>query len=482
MTLDEENAAALPAECLDVAPPTIEKARSSLAPEALGRQLHNCVRDLFPICRSITGDGVRETLRRLQAVAPLVVHEVPSGTEVFDWTVPLEWNIRDAYVRTARGERAIDFRQSTLHVVSYSIPIRARMSLDELRTHLHTLPGHPDWIPYRTSYYTRDWGFCLTQRQLETLHDGEYEVCIDSSLQPGSLTYGECYIPGRSPDEVLVSCHVCHPSLANDNLSGVAVAAHLARMLARTSLRYSYRLLFIPGTIGAIAWLALNERIVPRIRHGLVLAGVGDPGRLTYKKSRRGTAAIDRAAVHALRDQGDHEVLEFSPDGYDERQFCSPGFNLPVGRLSRTPHGRLPEYHSSADDLEFVQPRQLAASFEACLAIFDILENDRAYVNRNPKGEPQLGRRGLYRAVGGPREQPPDERAMLWVLNLSDGEHSLLDIAERSGRSFGEIRSAAEVLRRSGLLTEVTPQCASASRRHEGRYLSTEHSSEGAVV
>jgi aminopeptidase-like protein len=421
----------------------------------LGQELYDCVTELYPICRSITGDGVRDTLRRLQRIAPIAMHEVPSGTPVFDWTVPDEWNVRDAYVKDARGERVIDFRRSNLHVLNYSTPIHRRMSLDELRPYLHALPERPNWIPYRTSYYTERWGFCLSQRQLDTLGAGDYEVYIDSTLAPGALTYGEYCLAGESTDEVLVSCHVCHPSLANDNLSGVAIAAYLARHLASRPRRYSYRFLFIPGTIGSITWLARNETVVPRIRHGLVLACLGDAGRFTYKKSRRGDAVIDRAAVHVLAGLADREVQDFSPYGYDERQFCSPGFDLPVGRLSRTPHGRFPEYHTSADDLTFVMPTQLAASFEICVAIFDVLEHDRRYRNQNPKCEPQLGKRGLYHALGGPAHAPTAEMAMLWVLNFSDGQHSLLDIAERAGLRFDAVRAAAELLRDHGLLKEV---------------------------
>jgi aminopeptidase-like protein len=434
---------------------TLRELRARLDEEALGRQLYDCIADLYPICRSITGDGVRETLRRLQRVVPLTIHEVPSGTQVFDWKVPREWNIRDAYIKDARGERVVDFRRSNLHVVNYSIPVHARMSLDDLRPHLFTLPDRPELIPYRTSYYTDGWGFCLSQQQLDALPRGEYEVCINSSLEQGSLTYGEAYLPGALTDEVLVSCHVCHPSLANDNLSGVAIAAYLARHLGQVAHRYSYRFLFIPGTIGSVVWLSDNEAIVGRIRHGLVLACLGDAGRFTYKKSRRGNAAVDRAAMHVLRQLGDHEVLEFSPYGYDERQFCSPGFNLPVGRLSRTPNGRYPEYHTSADNLELVHPAQLAASLSASLAILQVLESERTYINQNPRCEPQLGARGLYHAVGGLAQSGETEMAMLWILNLSDGQHSLLDITERSGLRFEEIGRAADVLRDHGLLTEA---------------------------
>jgi aminopeptidase-like protein len=424
--------------------------REGLDMESVGTALYECAAELYPLCRSLTGDGLRETLRRLQRLVPLTLHEVPTGTAVFDWTVPKEWNIRDAWVKNIRGQRVIDFQRSNLHVVSYSAPVRRHMSFAELRPHLHTLPDSPDWIPYRASYYTETWGFCLSQRQLDTLEHGDYEVCIDSTLEPGSLTYGELLVPGESSDEVLISCHVCHPSLANDNLSGIAIAAHLGRVLRSKPLRYSYRFLFLPGTIGPITWLSRNEDAVPRIRHGLVLVCLGDAGRLTYKQSRRGDALIDRAAAHVLRHAGDHEIQSFSPYGYGERQYCSPGFDLPVGRLSRTPHDCYPEYHTSADDLTFIRADRLADSFAACLAIIDVLEHDRTYVNQHPKCEPQLGRRGLYREIGA------EEMAILWVLNQSDGQHSLLDIAERSGLEFEPVRRAAALLARHNLLKETS--------------------------
>ena len=415
--------------------------------------MYQLIAELYPICRSITGPGVRETLHRVQARIPIAVREVRTGTPVFDWTVPKEWTIRDAYIKDARGERVVDFRQSNLHVVSYSVPVRARMSLDTLREHLFTIPERPDWIPYRTSYYQENWGFCLAHRRLLDLTAGEYEVVIDASLEDGHLTYGELLIEGAQPEEVLISTHVCHPSLCNDNLSGIALATYLARALAGRRLRYSYRFLFIPGTIGSITWLALNEERVSRIKHGLVLACVGDPGPLAYKRSRQHSAEIDRAALAVLGHSGrEFTVLDFTPYGYDERQYASPGFNLPVGCLSRTPHGRFPEYHTSADDLEFVRPAALADSLATVSAIVELLENNKTWVNQNPKGEPQLGRRGLYAQWGGRPDRARRELAMLWVLNLSDGSHSLLDIAERSGLEFGFIKDAADALAEQGLL------------------------------
>jgi aminopeptidase-like protein len=427
--------------------------RAALDPAAVGRDIYALIGELYPICRSITGDGFRQTLARLKKEIPLEVHEVPSGTQVFDWTVPREWNIRDAYVKNSRGERVIDFRRHNLHVVNYSIPVERKMSLSQLRPHLHTLPDQPDLIPYRTSYYKENWGFCLAHRQLEEMPEDEYEVCIDSTLQDGYLTYGECLLKGSSAEEVLISCHACHPSLCNDNLSGVTVATFLAKYLAQLSLRYSYRFLFIPGTIGSITWLSLNEERAAAIRHGLVLTCVGDRGHVNYKKSRRGDAVIDRAMTHVLKHSGDaFEVHEFSPYGYDERQYCSPGFNLPVGCFMRTPHGKFPEYHSSADNLDLMQPASLADSLAKCLTAFYIVENDGCYVNQNPHCEPQLGKRGLYRAMGGHRDEKLQETAMLWVLNQSDGTRSLLEIAERAGLAFDIIKDVADILLRHDLL------------------------------
>lgn len=419
-----------------------------------GAQMHAFIAELLPICRSITGAGLRETLRRVSTRVPLTIHEVPSGERVFDWTVPREWTIRDAWVKDCSGEKVIDFRKSNLHIVNYSIPFRGRLTLAELRPRLHSLPDHPDWIPYRTSYYKEDWGFCLPHRLLQSLEEGEYEVCIDAELAEGSLTYGELLLVGKRTDEVLISCHVCHPSLCNDNLSGVVLTTALGAVLSNLSLEYSYRFLFIPGTIGSICWLARNEEAVLRIRHGLVAACVGDSGRFHYKRTRRGNAEIDQAVFEVLAHrQEEYDIREFSPYGYDERQYCSPGFNLPVGCLTRTPHGRFPEYHTSADDLDLVRPEALAASLWTYLSVFNVLEHNKRYINRNPKCEPQLGRRGLYRSLGGFTDAGQRELAMLWVLNLSDGDSSLLDIARRSGLPFDLIMQTTDLLVAHDLLT-----------------------------
>ncbi|MEC4880868.1 MAG: DUF4910 domain-containing protein [Scytonema sp. PMC 1070.18] len=421
--------------------------------EQIDQQLYQLIYELYPICRSITGNGFRETLKILNQHISLEIHEVPTGTPVFDWTVPKEWNIKDAYIKNSKGEKIVDFANSNLHVVNYSIPIHKKVTLQELKSHLFTIPEYPDWIPYRTSYYKESWGFCLRHNQYLELKDEEYEVYIDSSLEPGHLTYGEYFIPGESTDEVLISCHSCHPSLCNDNLSGIAIATFLGKSLSKISLRYSYRFLFIPGTIGSITWLSLNEEKVNNIKHGLVLTCLGDSGNFTYKRSRQGNTEIDEIAIYVLTTLAkDSKIIDFFPYGYDERQYCSPGFNLAVGCLMRSPHGSFPEYHTSADNLNFVHPQYLADSFSKCKSILHILDNNKIYINKNLKCEPQLGKRGLYRSVGGQRDSGLNEMAILWVLNLSDGHHTLLDIAKRSGMPFDEIQYAADVLLAHDLL------------------------------
>ncbi|MBA2484588.1 MAG: DUF4910 domain-containing protein [Nitrospira sp.] len=429
--------------------------RETVGSPELGQTLHDFAAELYPLCRSITGEGVRNTFRLIQKRISLEMCEVPSGTQVFDWAVPLEWNVLDAYIKNRAGARIVDFKANNLHLMSYSTPIQKRMKLEELKPHLFTLPDHPEWIPYRTSYYQENWGFCLSHNDFVRLIDEEYDVVIDSTLQPGSLTYGESYLPGETADEILISCHVCHPSLCNDNLSGIVVAVMLAQAMALRQRRYSYRFLFIPGTIGSITWLARNEHIVSRIKHGLVLTGVGDAGGITYKRSRQGQAEIDRAMVHVLKHSGEaHHVINFFPYGYDERQYCSPGFDLPVGCFMRTPHSEYPEYHSSADNLDFVKADSLARSYTRCLEVLDLLECNRTYLNQNPKCEPQLGRRGLYRAIAGQQDKQLKELVLLWVLNLSDGHHTVLDIAERAEVPFRRVHTAVEALLSVGLLTE----------------------------
>jgi aminopeptidase-like protein len=423
--------------------------------EALGQALHDLVARLHPIRRSLTGDGVRETLRVVAELVPdLEVVEVPTGTAVLDWTVPDEWNLRSAAIRRLDGTTVVDTSATSLQVLGYSEPVRARVSREELLARVHVDAANPSAVPYRTAYHHRTWGFCLTAAQRDALTDDAYDVEIDATLAPGSLTYGEAVLPGRTPAEVLLTTHVCHPELANDNASGIAVLATAAQRLAARDRRHTYRLLCIPGTMGSIAWLAANRERTSRIVAGVVLAGLGDPGPLTWQRTRAEDALVDRAAAHVLHHAGGR-VLPFSPWGYDERQFAAPGFALPVGRLSRTPHGTYPEYHTSADDLAFVTPDALAGSLSALEAILAVLEGDRRWRNLQPFGEPQLGRRGLYDAIGGQREQGELKMALLWVLNQSDGEHGLLDVAERSGLPFAVVARAAELLRDADLLAEV---------------------------
>jgi aminopeptidase-like protein len=349
--------------------------------------------------------------------------------------------------------------------VSYSEPKHATLSLDELRQNLHSLPSQPDWIPYRTSYYRRQWGFCLTHREVERLGRGKYEVHVASSLAKGSLTYGEVTLPGRSSSEVLLFTHVCHPSLANDNTSGMAIATQVATWLASEPRRFTYRIVFAPGTIGSLCWLKKNENRLGRVHCGLVLGLLGDPGSLTYKQSRRGDTVIDKIVPYVLqRHESSARTIAFEPYGYDERQLCSPGFDLPVGRLTRSVNDGYPQYHTSADDLELVSADALGRSFAVLCDVISAIESVRHYVNLSPKGEPQLGKRGLYGAMGG---QSPAERqhAMLWMLSQSDGKASLLDIAERSGISLAALGGAAEDLAAAGLLRDADKQRGKARKK-----------------
>jgi aminopeptidase-like protein len=422
----------------------------------IGAEMHALIERLYPICRSITGPGVRQTLDILSESHPIDITEVPTGTPVFDWVVPKEWSIRDAYIKTADGTRIVDFAKHNLHVVNYSAPFSGRLSLAELEPHLYSLPERPDAIPYRTSYWAERWGFCLPHRQREALDPGaRYEVLVDSTLEDGALTLGEIVLPGASAEEILISTHTCHPSLCNDNLSGLAIAVHLAAALASRPRRLSYRFVFVPGTIGSLTWLSRNEDKVSRIKAGLVITGLGDDSPFTYKKSRRGDALIDKAAAHVLKARGaPHSVIDYYPYGYDERQYCSPGFNLGVGRLSRGLHGTFPQYHTSDDNLSFVTPERLADAYETIAAILEVAEHERGVLSLNPKGEPQLGKRGLYRQVAGQAKVETDEYALLWVLAYADGAHSLLTIAEKAAMPFARIKAAAERLEAHDLLKD----------------------------
>ncbi len=448
--------------------------------ETDSNEMFQLMEKLYPICRSITGNGVRETLEIIKKEIPLRIHEVPTGKKVFDWTIPKEWNINDAYIIDPHGKKIIDFKESNLHVLNYSIPINQKISFSELKKHIHTIPEKPDVIPYVTSYYSENWGFCMTHNNFLDLKEGEYEVIIDSKLEEGSLTYGEFLISGKSEFEILLSCYVCHPSMCNDNLSGVVLITQIAKYFKNIENNYSIRFIFVPETIGAITWIHQNEVNLSKIKHGLVATCLGDSGKFTYKKSRQGNAEIDNTVIEILENSKiEFKIVDFFPWGSDERQLCSPGFDLPIGSLMRSMYGTkdFPEYHTSDDNLEFMNKESLKESFEKYIEIIKALDRNvsqkyriqseqkemkncesEIYLNLFPKCEPQLGRRGIYRKLGGQNnslESRKNEFAIFWVLNLSDGQHSILDIIQRSGFEENVIRNAVKILIEKGILEKI---------------------------
>ncbi len=426
----------------------------------IGQKMYDLMEKLYPICRSITGNGVRKSLNIIQKIIPIEIIEVPTGTEVFDWTIPKEWNIKDAYIKNSKGEKVVDFNKSNLHVLNYSIPVNKKLSLGQLKEHLISLPDYPDWIPYATSYYNETWGFCLSHRQLEDLKDDTYEVVINSTLEKGSLTYGELYIRGETKDEFLFSTYICHPSMCNDNLSGPVLLTYIAEYLInlsrKTPLKYSYRFIFVPETIGSITWLSKNEDALTNIKAGIVATCVGDSGNFVYKKSRIGNSLIDKIVEKVLIDEKNpFQIIEFYPSGSDERQFCSPGFNLPVGVITRSMYLRFPEYHTSADDLDFVDPKSLSESFKKFLMIQSIFEKNRTYLSLNPKCEPFLRKRNLDEKLGGHKGDETYLLSLFWIMNLSDGTNSLLDIALHSKLSFEILSHAAKLLEDTVLIKQI---------------------------
>lgn len=407
---------------------------------------------LFPICRSITGNGVRETLKIISEIVPLKVYEIPSGTKVFDWIVPKEWNIQDAYIITPDGRKVADFKKHNLHIVNYSIPVHKKISFDELNLHLHTLPNKPNAIPYVTSYYKENWGFCLTYDEYKTLpQKGEYEVVINSSLTEGSLTYADCILEGETKDEILISTYVCHPSMANNELSGPLVAMFLYQRLAQlTKRKYTYRFVFIPETIGALVYLHQHgEYLKKHCKAGYVITCIGDRGIFHYKQSKYGNTLADKAAIHILKySKKLFRVLPFYPGGSDERQYCSPAFNLPVGSLMRTPYREFPEYHTSLDNKNFISFRSLKESIEVYFQIMQTLEANEKYINLQPYGEPQLSKRGLY--IGDLSREKIMQ--IMYLLQYSDGQNDLIDIAERIKVKVDELKPLVELLQKHQLL------------------------------
>jgi aminopeptidase-like protein len=427
------------------------------------------IKSLYPICRSIAGPGLRQTIREIGERIPLAISEVPTGTPVLDWTVPQEWSLRRATLTDGSGRLLIDTDRHNLHVLNYSHPFAGELDRASLEARLHSMPDKPRWIPYRTSYYTPTWGLCLSDADRTSLTGERFDVRIDTTVADGSLTIGECVIPGRDRGEILLSCHACHPSLANDNLSGIAVAVEVAQRLLNRDNRYSVRLVFLPGTIGSITWLSRHRESASSIVAGLVLSCLGDAGGFHFKQSRREQSVTDEAMREALADCGEPStVIPFVPYGYDERQYCSPGFDLPVGCLMRTPNGKYREYHTSADDVSLIDGAALDRSARLVMRWIERVESigefagprpaiigtGRRFRNLSPFGEPMLGRRGLYAAMGGRADVPTLQMALLWMLNYGDALHGVDWIASRSGIEQRVLLDAAELLMRASLLEQ----------------------------
>lgn len=412
---------------------------------------------LWPINRSLTGDGNRASLKILSEIVDIEIHEVPSGTKCFDWTVPPEWNVKEAWIRNSKGEKVVDFEKHNLHLIGYSVPFRGNMDFENLKKHLYTMPDKPTAIPYLTSYYKKRWGFCLSQNDYDKLDSNDtYEVFIDSELDDsGSMTIGEAYLQGESEREVLLSTYICHPSMANNELSGPLVASFVYNELKKKSkLKYSYRFCFVPETIGSIYMLSKRGgHFQQNLEAGLILTCIGNDGPFTYKKSRRGNALVDRVVLNNFTLSNDEcKFIDFFPQGSDERQYCSPGFNLPVGSLMRTMYWDFPQYHTSLDNKDYISFKALRESIEKYLDIIEAFELNEKYINTLPFCEPQLGKRGLYPNFGGKNQNNRFVEIMMWILNLSDGDNDLIDISNRSQISINEIKPVIKELIENGIL------------------------------
>ncbi len=414
--------------------------------------MHALLRKLFPICRSITGPGVRETLSILREHVPLSIYEVPTGAQAFDWEVPKEWRVREAYIDAPDGSRVVDFKDNNLHVVGYSIPVDAVLSLADLQSNLHSLPELPEAIPYVTSYYRETWGFCLAHKKRMRLKEGRYRVVIDSELISGSLTYGELIIPGSTDSEIFISTYICHPSMANNELSGPVVTTMLAKWLLSSPRKFTYRIVFIPETIGALVYLSRNlPEMKRKTRAGLNVTCIGDDRVYSFVPSRKGGTLADRAALCVLRE--DHpDFIEYSylDRGSDERQYCSPGIDLPVVSVMRSKYREYPEYHTSLDDCELVTPSGLFGGYSVLKRAIELLERNEFY-ETTCLGEPQLGKRGLYPTIGR-RITLPAVRLLLDILAYADGSNDLIDLKSILGVSLDELYQGVETLSRAGLL------------------------------
>jgi len=413
---------------------------------------------LWSLPRSLTGNANRKTFDILSEIVDIKVNEVPSGTECFDWTVPPEWNINEAWIKDSKGHKVVDFAKNNLHILGYSEPIHEKLSFSELKPNLYTLKDQPDLIPYLTSYYKRRWGFCMSQNDYDALDENdEYEVFVDSSLDDnGSMSIGEAIIKGATEKEVLFSTYICHPSLASNELSGPLVASFIYNELKkRTNLKYTYRFIFVPETIGSIYSLSQKgEYWKENLVAGFVITCIGDDGQFTYKRSRRGDALPDLATELILsQSESEYKVVDFFPSGSDERQFCSPGFNLPVGSLMRTMYGIYPEYHTSADNKDFISFDAMEKSVEKYLDVIEVIEKNEKYINELPYCEPQLGKRGLYPTLGSQKGTYDFVKVMMWMLNLSDGENDLIAISKRSGIAIKEFYPVIDKLLKEGILT-----------------------------
>ena len=423
--------------------------------ESCGREMHALMAELFPICRSITGEGVRETLRAIRGRIPLTIFEVPSGTTAFDWIIPKEWNITDAYVLDESGKKIVDFQKSNLHVVGYSVPVNKTVSLSELQAHLYSLEDQPNAIPYVTSYYEERWGFCIPHNLRQTLKEGLYKVVIDSELKDGHLTYAELIIPGELEQEIFLSTYVCHPSMANNELSGPVVTTMLAKWIASEPRRYTYRIIFIPETIGSLTYLSrhllwMKEHVIA----GFNVTCVGDDRAYSYVPSRHGNTLADKVALAILHEKHPSFVrYSFLDRGSDERQYCSPGVDLPMVSVMRSKYREYPEYHTSLDDMELVTPAGLQGGFLVLRDCLNLLERNRVY-RATCLGEPQLSRRRLFPSLGtkGTHRMVAD---MLNVLAYADGKHDLVDISTITRIPPSRLLAIVDELIKADLLAEV---------------------------